>query len=275
MLTPLLSVAQDFSGLWSGTGAQIIGSRTFNYQAEIHLKVEGKRISGKVVTFDAGTKNHSIIEIGGTIKNGKIKIFTDRILKISYPEPKFDFLCFRNFRGEIVIDEANQLLLMELESYGIDLKYDLVTKQYSDGNCAPSTYRFTKKYEGKAAMSEEPVAALAEVKKELIVVDQKEIKLSKPVVKIKVWDNNQEDGDLVNLYLNGRLLRSGIEVSRKGEVFELELSSGLNLIEVEAINEGRVSPNTSAISVFTENDQHDIMLRARKGEKDALKIFLD
>ena len=105
--------------------------------------------------------------------------------------------------------------------------------------------------------------------------NKKEIKLSTKKVKIKVWDKYEEDGDLINLYLNGELLFFNLEVTRKGQLFEIELLPGSNIIEVEALNEGKVSPNTSAIRIFTNDSEHDIILSAKKGGKNSLKIIMD
>ncbi|WP_299365577.1 LamG domain-containing protein [Winogradskyella sp.] len=123
--------------------------------------------------------------------------------------------------------------------------------------------------------NEESFTPLETTKKEIIVVDEKEIKLFKKTVKIKVWDSYDEDGDLINLYLNGKILFSDLKVSKKGEVFDIELQSGENIIQVEALNEGTVSPNTSAIRIFVYNQEYEIILSAKKGERDALKIILD
>ncbi|MEM6721137.1 MAG: LamG domain-containing protein [Bacteroidota bacterium] len=112
-------------------------------------------------------------------------------------------------------------------------------------------------------------------KDEIIIVDKKEIKIFTKKVSIKVWDHLEEDGDLINLYLNDELLFSNLKVSKKGEVFDIELKSGENSIQVEALNEGSTPPNTSAIKVFVNDKAHEIILSAKKGARDSLKIILN
>lgn len=135
---------QDLNGRWSGIGVQKIGNRIFTFDTEVLIKQDGNKISGKMASVQTGTKNHTIVKISGTVKNGKVKIDTDQIVKIDYPDTNFDFLCFRSFKGELIVEEANNTLSIEVESYGIDLQYNLMTKSYSDGNCPPSKYRLTK-----------------------------------------------------------------------------------------------------------------------------------
>jgi len=278
ILIPFLSLGQDLNGRWSGIAVQKIGNRVFTYDTEVLLKQAGNKISGKMAMIETGTKNYTIVKISGTVKNGKVKIDTDQVVKIDYPKTNFDFLCFRSFKGELTVDEINTMLLIEIISYGIDLRYDLITKAYSDGNCSPTTVKLTKKYQGTANQSliaEDAIASESESTKEIIEIGAKEIKLFTKTVKIKVWDRYEEDGDLINLYLNGELLFSNLEVTKKGQLFEIELLPGSNSIEVEAINEGKVSPNTSAIRIFANEDQHDIILSAKKGGKDSLKIIME
>lgn len=279
ILIPFLALGQDINGIWNGKGVQKIGNKLFHHTIEVHLKQEkGNTVSGKMLKVQTGTKNHSISTFSGTIKNGKVKIYPEKILKIDYPETNFDLLCFRHYTGDFTIDEKNNLLVIEVESYGIDLTYHLLTKVYSDGNCPPSIFRITKKYgdaDNQNVVAEGAISPSMTDNIEMVVIDKKEVKLFTETVKIKVWDNHEEDGDLINLYLNGKLLFSNLEVTKKGEVFEVQLTSGVNIIEVEALNEGKVSPNTSALRIFTSTEEHDIILSARKGQKDALKIILD
>lgn len=277
ILTPLFSFGQDLSGRWSGVGVQKIDNRVITYNLEALIKQEGNKISGKMATVQTGTKNHTIVKIIGTVKNGKVKIDIDRIVKIDFPAPDYNILCFRSYKGELLVDEINNVLIIEVESYGTGLKYDLTTKSYYDDNCIPNKYRLTKKYKGtdSQSISEDTIEFASEPKNEITQIGKNEIKLSAKKVKMKVWDKYEEDGDLINLYLNGELLFSNLEVTRKGQLFEIELLPGSNIIEVEALNEGKVSPNTSAIRIFTNDSEHDIILSAKKGGKDSLKIIMD
>jgi len=278
ILVPLFLSAQDLNGLWTSRETHELNGQMFTFKKETIIKQDGNKLSGKTLVVEEGTKNHFVLQFSGKVKNGKVKLDLDKVLKVDYPETTWSFLCFRNFKGEIIVDEINNLLIMDLKNYGTDLKYDLITKTYSEGICHPTFAKLTKKYRetnNQSLIVKDSISPSIKSIDKIIPIDKKEIKLFTKTVKIKIWDKSQEDGDIINLYLNGKIIFPNLKVTKKGELLEVELSSGINIVEVEAINEGNVSPNTSAISIFTNNQQYDIILNAKKGERDSLKIILD
>jgi len=75
---------------------------------------------------------------------------------------------------------------------------------------------------------------------ETILVDESKIK-------IMLWDKNRMDGDLVSIYLNGKLIEENLEVSKIKKEINIQLQTGSNLIVMHAINLGRIPPNTATI----------------------------
>jgi len=263
---------QDVSGRWNGESIQSYSDdETFVNNLEVIIEQKRKKISGKLLAKQTGTQNYTVAKFNGSIKNGNFKIYPDKVLKIHFPTPNYKSICFRNYRGKLIVDEVNNRLVIEAASYGIDIKYNLVNEQYTEGNCPPSKIRLTK----EIITNEEQLIKEENEKEEIVVVAEKAIKIYSKKVKIKVWDSHEEDGDLINLYLNGKLLFSNVKVSKKGEMLDIELQAGENSIEIEALNEGTTPPNTSAITVFAHEQEHEIILSAKKGERDALTIVLD
>lgn len=70
-------------------------------------------------------------------------------------------------------------------------------------------------------------------------------------IELTVTDNGQEiDGDTVDLYLNGNLIVAGhILVAEPGTTFPVTLQAGENMLEVFAVNEGSVTPNTALLEI--------------------------
>lgn len=136
----------------------------------------------------------------------------------------------------------------------------------------PRIFEHTKLRDSSEATAQEDLKLK---EKEIVVLGKKEIKVFTKTVKIKVWDHLQEDGDIINLYLNDQLLFSHVKVSKKGEFFDMVLQPGENIIQVKALNEGRNPPNTSAIKVIVNKEEHQIILSARKGQRDSLKIMVE
>jgi len=79
-----------------------------------------------------------------------------------------------------------------------------------------------------------------------------ELEIGNRGVTISLWDHSLIDGDIVSIYVNGKLVAE--EVSLKGPsekyVFDTELEyNGYNYILMFAHNTGSISPNTAAISI--------------------------
>jgi len=75
------------------------------------------------------------------------------------------------------------------------------------------------------------------------------VTVSQQDITVTFWDHGQEDGDIINIYLNGQLFKGNVILTNKKEEFQVKLNSGNNTFEVEAVNEGSVSPNTASVRI--------------------------
>jgi len=79
-----------------------------------------------------------------------------------------------------------------------------------------------------------------------------ELEIDSRDVTISLWDHGMVDGDIVSIYVNGKLAAEEItlEGPSKKYVFDTELEyNGYNYILMYAHNTGAVYPNTAAISI--------------------------
>lgn len=75
-------------------------------------------------------------------------------------------------------------------------------------------------------------------------------------VKLLIWDGYTEDGDQVDIVVNGKTIAKGLTVTNAPKTFTLSLVSGSNKITVKAINNGKVAPNTAHVKLqFSEGEQ--------------------
>jgi len=70
-------------------------------------------------------------------------------------------------------------------------------------------------------------------------------------VPLSIRDEDRTDKDTVTLVHNGKLLLDKAFISEKGQVLQLPLDTGLNIITLFADNYGRLPPNTGAFKVMT------------------------
>ncbi len=92
-------------------------------------------------------------------------------------------------------------------------------------------------------------------------------------VKIIVWDNEQVDGDRINLSLNGAWILENYTLVKKQKIIEVELKEGVNHLVLFALNVGDIPPNTAAIMVNDNDKLQEILLESTLQNSGALEII--
>ncbi|SHI48691.1 hypothetical protein SAMN04488096_10277 [Mesonia phycicola] len=72
-------------------------------------------------------------------------------------------------------------------------------------------------------------------------------------IKIICRDHQAVDGDMVKVYQDGEVVAPKIYLEGKYKTVYLELKSGFNKIEIEALNQGQSGPNTAEFKVLDES----------------------
>lgn len=78
------------------------------------------------------------------------------------------------------------------------------------------------------------------------------------IVKINIYDKNRVDGDIVSIYLNGKLIVENVQVTHQKKEFCLQLQTGSNVLVMYAINLGRIPPNTAALEINNGNKRNRV-----------------
>ncbi|MFP4376427.1 MAG: GPI anchored serine-threonine rich family protein [Spirochaetales bacterium] len=78
-----------------------------------------------------------------------------------------------------------------------------------------------------------------------------DVEVSRRTIDITLIDDGSEiDSDTIDLYLNGALIAGDHVLEESpGTVFSLLLDSGENVLEIYAVNEGNVPPNTALLKI--------------------------
>lgn len=82
-------------------------------------------------------------------------------------------------------------------------------------------------------------------------------KCSTTIAKFALKDFGEPDGDVVRIWLNDEIVINAITLENGYREIQLNLRNGQNLLVIEALNEGIVSPNTAQFSIF--NDKGEII----------------
>ncbi len=86
-------------------------------------------------------------------------------------------------------------------------------------------------------------------------------------VTLTIWDNGQIDGDKVSVLLNGKYILQDYTITSVTKIMQVQLSGNdRDTIEVVALNEGSLPPNTAAIKIETKTEQYQILTQAKTDE---------
>jgi hypothetical protein len=73
--------------------------------------------------------------------------------------------------------------------------------------------------------------------------------------KVMYRDAQYVDGDLIRVYLNGKVIQSQVYLDSNFKGFEIVLESGFNKIDFEALNQGESGPNTAEFKVYDDQEK--------------------
>ncbi len=74
-------------------------------------------------------------------------------------------------------------------------------------------------------------------------------------IRLDSRDYGVVDGDLVRIWVNGAMVTREVYLESKFKELILELNKGVNIIEIEALNYGDLSPNTGQFTFYDANKQ--------------------
>ena len=77
-----------------------------------------------------------------------------------------------------------------------------------------------------------------------------EIKTGEQVLTMVCRDHQYEDGDLVRVWLDDKILVEQIYLRNAFQGFDINLKEGFNKLEIEALNQGSSGPNTAEFKVM-------------------------
>jgi len=80
-------------------------------------------------------------------------------------------------------------------------------------------------------------------------------KCSTATAKFALKDFGEPDGDVVRIWLNDEIVINAITLENGYREIQLNLRNGQNLLVIEALNEGMVSPNTAQFSIFNDKGE--------------------
>jgi len=92
-------------------------------------------------------------------------------------------------------------------------------------------------------------------------------------IKLFIWDANQEDGDKIQLIINGNIILNDFETKNKRKKIRYRLIDGVNTIEIKATNLGTSPPNSSRIELVDSKTKYPIITQLELGKSVIIQII--
>nr|MBI1230298.1 hypothetical protein [Cytophagales bacterium] len=109
-------------------------------------------------------------------------------------------------------------------------------------------------------------------------IDLGTVNINNTKVTISVWDHGQIDGDIVSIYVNGKLFidEEVLDGPNFPITFDTDLEfSGYNYVLLYAHNEGSIPPNTCTISIDDGDVNEEFVLRSNLSTNGAVNIVVN
>ncbi|MCH2044904.1 MAG: hypothetical protein MK212_12365, partial [Saprospiraceae bacterium] len=99
------------------------------------------------------------------------------------------------------------------------------------------------------------------------------IEVKNKQIEVLVWDDKQEDGDIIALNVNGKWLLKAHELTWAQKAVEIDLNRDKdNIFIMFALNQGSIPPNTAAISIRDGKKTHFFTMRSDFRGSGAIKF---
>lgn len=235
-----------------------VGSKE-SYTYQITYKIDEKNnLTGYSIT-DANKPNETKCMISGKLDPNK-KTITFVEYKILETKSKIPLkeMCFLHVTGKF-----KTMMGANLISGKFIGKY-LTGKNCSEGKVNLVSQASVMKvvdtiYKMKLDTSKKEVAQL---QKELPQIFQKKdndkttLKLNSDTIVLKIWDEDKIDNDKIKILINNKPVKESLTLSKDEYVVKIKNSESITSIEVIAINEGYLPPNTSRLLLIDGQKKH-------------------
>lgn len=258
----------------NGSDDQIITYRLFF--TESNGVLNGYSIS------DLGGEHETKNTITGTY-NKKTTLLTFKEEDIVYTKSKIkrSSFCYVNFSGKVNINVSNpkinddfvglynnkaKCVAGKIQIVGIKKIQKLVNK-------VNTKIQKSKKVDVKTKESVNPVKILDTLKMNVLRDSQNLVVFTKDKkITFEVNDSGKEDGDMINVYVDGKLVLERYVVKNQAKSIDLSFNSDAIEIQVEALNEGVIAPNTADIVIKDSKNEIKTLTKLKSGNKTSIRI---
>ncbi len=242
----------------------------------------GKITGYSITDLDGSHETKNTIE--GTYDK-KQKILTFQEKDILYTKSKFaqSSFCFVNFTGKVKLVDNNSKIdgnfkgLYKNKTKCIDGVINLVgsSKIYNLASKVNKKIQKSNKIDDQIKIKSNPLAILDSLKINKLSKDQNlNVFWESKRIKIEIFDAGKEDGDIINVYHNGKLILENYKVKNEKKIISIPLDLYIeNEFKIFAINEGSILPNTAKIILIDEKRTFELLTSFKKNESASITLI--
>lgn len=246
-------------GKWTGTLSQLDRDYGFYFEAEFTEGGEGQ----SYIVSEGNGGSATLLLNWSSINETRLTFEESGILKKSDGDWRW---CIKS--GDLNFRRDGSRLILEGSWSGYIEGYTKET-----GACASG-----RLYLEKPVMTETIIRHQKAIQKPYESESQRTVKIervlevSRPNIKLKVWDNGTVDGDVVTLFLNGERILNDHRVTKRKIGIPVTLQQEANFLILHAEDLGDISPNTVAVAVDDGVKEQIIILSSNLEESGAVMI---
>lgn len=103
-------------------------------------------------------------------------------------------------------------------------------------------------------------------------IERIEIARTTKKITLELWDEEVEDGDIIDIYLNNERIKEDFRIKKESQVLILSVFDEDLEIKITAKNTGRIFPNTVSISVIDKKDVYILETKLRRNESASILL---
>ncbi|MFN0015790.1 MAG: hypothetical protein ACKVU2_14700 [Saprospiraceae bacterium] len=127
----------------------------------------------------------------------------------------------------------------------------------------------------KPQVTEKPIAKPESIGGRDVVLKES-LTVKARTIKLKIWDSQVEDGDVISIYLGDKKVVDNLYLRSKQQEFEIELPPGTeHYLTVYAEDFGKAEPNTARVLISDGVREQTIDLVAERKKQQSVKIILE
>lgn len=239
-------------------------------------------VSGFSIT-DLGGEHETKNKIVGTYDKKK-KWLTFRESTIVYTKSKItrNSFCYVNFSGSVVLAGKNPKLDDKFQGLFPDKSkcIDGTIQMIGAKKIIQTVKRVEKKIKNSKRVDEatkekyNPIKMMDSLASNTLRAKQNLKVFTKDnTITVEIKDSGVEDGDRINLYINGKVILSDYTVKIAPKVVKITLDQAETDITIEALNEGESAPNTADVILRDSQNEIKTISKLKKGNSTIVTII--